>query len=193
MNTLKKYKYDIFIFLFIAALIVLFVAIRDKFGFLSDRESFELYIEGFGVWAPLMIVLVIILEVVIAPLPGFVPAISAGFIFGPVEGAFYTYIGNVIGSLLVFLLARRFGRLLVEKIFEAEKIEKYERLIGKRENILLILYFIPLLPVDILSGAFGLSGISFKKFAIAISIGFVFYVAIFNLFGDYLARLYFVG
>lgn len=192
MNILRRYKYDVAILLALVAVVSFFVALRGQFGFLEDRGSFEQFIKGFGAWAPLVIILTIILEVVIAPLPGFVPAISAGFIFGALEGSIYTYIGNVAGSLLVFWISRRYGRMILEKFTEPKKIEKYEKMIARRENILLFAYVFPILPVDIISGAFGLSKIGFKKFAAAVAVGFIVHVLILNLFGDYLARLYFM-
>lgn len=192
MEYIKKYKFDIiavFVFLLVVAV---FVGLRDKFGVLSDRESFERFITGFGPWAPAAIIAVIVFEVVLAPLPGFIPAISAGFVFGAFYGTVYTYAGNILGTFLVFWLSRKFGRLVAEKLFGNDKLEKYEVSISRRENFLLFLYAFPIFPIDVLSGAFGLSGISFKKFAAAVSVGFVFHVLILNLFGEYLARLYFM-
>lgn len=192
MDLVKKHKYDIALILFLLIFVVIFVFLRDKFGILSDRESFELFVKSFGVWAPLVIILTIILEVVIAPIPGFIPAITAGFIFGALEGSVYTYIGNVLGSFLVFWLSRKFGRMILERFAAPEKIEKYENIIARRENFLLPLYIFPFIPVDIISGAFGLSKIDFRKFAVAVSVGFVIHVLILTFFGDWLARLYFM-
>lgn len=192
MNFFKKYKYElvlVFIFLILA---VIFVSLRNEFGVLSNQERFEQWVKSFGIFAPLAVIAAIILEVVIAPLPGFIPAISAGFIFGVFYGSIYTYIGNILGSILVFWLARRFGRLFVDKFFGKERLDKYEKIISCRENWLLFLYAFPIFPLDILSGAFGLSGISFKKFFVAIAVGFMTHVLMLNIFGDYLARLYFM-
>lgn len=192
MKFLEKHKYDFVFVLLILAFAFLLIGLRDKFGVLSERESFEQFIRSFGILAPLATIAVIVVEVVFAPLPGFIPAISAGFIFGAFYGSIFTYTGNLLGTFLVFWLSRRFGRIVAEKLFGKENLEKYERLISERENFLLVLYAIPVFPIDIISGAFGISGISFKKFAVAVSVGFVFHVLILNLFGDWLARLYFM-
>lgn len=186
-----KYRYDIFIAVFIALFIFLFIMIKDEFGVLSDRESFQGFIRGFGAWAPLAIILIIIVEVIIAPLPGFVPIISSGFIFGTIEGSIYALIGNIIGSLAVFLIARKFGRYIALRFIDMEKLDKYEKAIERRENFLLILYFFPVFPTDIISIAFGLSKIKLKKFILIISVGFVVNVWALNYFGDYLAGIYF--
>lgn len=192
MELVRKYKFDIAAVLFFVVLVAIFVGMRDKLGILGNRESFERFVTGFGVWAPAAVIAIIVFEVVLAPLPGFIPAISAGFIFGAFYGSVYTYTGNILGTFLVFWLSRRFGRIVVERLFGSEKLEKYEKLVACRENFLLFLYIFPVFPIDVLSGAFGLSGISFKKFAAAVSVGFVFHVLILNLFGDFLARLYFM-
>ena len=186
-----KYRYDISIAVVIIILVVFFIMFKDDFGVLSDRDRFQSFINGFGVFAPLVMILVIIAEVIIAPIPGFVPIISAGFIFGVVAGSVYTLIGNIIGSIIVFYLARKFGRYLLLRFVDEVRLDKYEKAVKRRENILLIFYFIPVFPTDIISIAFGLSDIKFKKYVIFMSIGFVSNVFILNYFGDYLAKLYF--
>jgi len=192
MTFLRKHKYNIIIALFIVVLMVGFIFIKDDFGILSNREKFQNFIASFGVLAPFVVISAIIIEVVIAPLPGLIPAVSAGFIFGPFEGTIYTYIGNIIGSVLVFWISRKLGRIIVLKFVDEKQLDKYEDIITKRENILLALYIFPLIPIDIISGAFGLSAIKFKKFIGVIAIAFIIHVLILNLFGDYLAQLYFM-
>ena len=182
---------DIALALAIVALAVAAVLMRDQFGILRNREAFQDFIYSFGILGPLVIILVIIVEVIIAPIPGFVPAVSAGFIFGTIEGAIYVYIGNIIGSSLVFLIARKYGKMLLLKFISEQRLAKYEHLIANYQNLLLLLYVFPFVPVDILSGAFGLSAIRFKKYLTYIAIAFVAHVLLLNYLGDYLARLYF--
>ncbi len=186
-----KYRYDIALAIIIILFIAFFVLLKNDFGVLSDREQFQEFIKGFGSLAPLVIILIIIIEVIIAPIPGFVPIISAGFIFGTIKGSIYTLIGSIVGSVIVFLLVRKFGRYIVLRFVNEEKLGKYERAVSRRENILLAFYFIPIFPTDIISIAFGLSNIKFKKFITFVSLGFVVNVFVLNYFGDYLARLYF--
>ena len=191
ISFLKKYRYDIVIFLIIAVLAVVFLMGRDQMGLLQEREDFEGFVRSFGPIAPLVVILTIIVEVIVAPIPGFIPIISAGFIFGPIEGSIYALTGNVIGSAAAFFLSRKFGRPLVSKLIDKERLDKYEIAVSRQENLLLLFYFIPIFPIDVISFAFGLSKIKFKKFFIITSVGFVFHVLILNLFGDYLAQLYF--
>ena len=164
------------------------VGYTDPATALEDLENFMM---SFGPAAPLIIISIIVLEVVVAPIPGFLPALTAGFVFGSIQGAIYTYLGNIIGSLIVFFLVRKFGRPAAARLFKEDRLEKYSRAVARHENLLLAFYFIPLIPLDILTAAFGLSGVRAKKFISVILLGFAVYAAAFNLFGDYLAELFF--
>jgi len=189
---IKKNKHVIIIFLVALLLLALTYFINwDTEGVFSSRESLQLFIESFGAIGPFVLIFVIALEVVIAPLPGFIPAVTAGFVFGPIWGAFYVYIGNLIGSLAVFFLVRHYGYKLAKLIFKPSKMERYRKAISRHENWLLAFYFIPIFPLDVITAAFGLSAIKPKKFILAIMSGFLFYAVILAFFGDILANLYF--
>lgn len=190
-NFIYKYRYGIAVALALVFIAAAFILLQDQFSFLGDRESFQRFVESFGVWGPLVIISVIVLEVVIAPIPGFVPIAVAGFLFGPLEGAAYAYIGNVVGSILAFLLARKIGRQIVVRLMGAKRLQKYETMMRRRGDWLFAFYFFPVIPVDVLSMVFGLSGVSFKKFTVIMSIGFIAYIVALSFFGEYLAKLYF--
>ena len=64
--------------------------------------------------APLF-VLVVIIEVVIAPIPGGAVGYLGAARYGFLHAWPLLYIGNVIGTTLVFWLARRFGTPLFEE------------------------------------------------------------------------------
>lgn len=189
---IHKYRYDLAIALVLILIFSFFYIERDQFGMFSDRESFQSFVSSFGFFGPLVVIGSIVLEVVIAPIPGFIPAISAGFIFGPILGSVYTYIGNILGTLIVFLVARRYGKPLIARFIKGERLEKYCKTIAKHENYLLVFYFLPILPIDVITAAFGLSHIRKKKFFIVSSIGFVLYSIAATNFGDYLAKLWFI-
>lgn len=187
----KKYRYDIVVFIVLALLIGAIYIQKEQFGIFSDRDAFQEFVVGLGFLGPIVIIGTIVLEVIIAPIPGFIPAITAGFMFGPIFGAIYTYIGNVIGTVIVFFLARKYGKKLLHWFEQKDRLEKYGKTITRHENYLLFFYFFPILPVDIITTAFGLSKICKKKFFVVSSVGFVFYSIVSTNFGDYLAKFWF--
>ena len=127
----------------------------------------------------------------VAPIPGYVPAITAGFAFGPALGSVYVYLGNMIGTLVVFFLARKYGKKLALHFVKKERLEKYEKMINRHENWLLVFYFFPVVPIDIITAAFGLSKIKVKKFVFVAAVGYVLYSVVSTNFGDLLANLWF--
>ena len=188
---IKKYRYDIIVIFTLVVVVWIAYIQRDKFDVFSDRLAFENFINDLGFWGPLAIVGSITLEVVVAPIPGYIPAITAGFVFGPILGSLYTFIGNVLGTAIVFFVARKYGKKLVLRFMKKERLEKYGHTISKHENWLLFFYFFPIIPIDVISAAFGLSKIHWKKFFIVSSLGFIVYSTISTNFGDYLSRLWF--
>lgn len=189
--TKRRAKKIIFVFLLLAFIVGIYSIHSHIGGIFSSQESLQNFIRSFGPMGSIILVLIISLEVIIAPIPGFIPALTAGFLFGPFWGAFYIYLGNVIGTTVLFLLIRKYGRLIAFKLFNKNKVDKYERLINRNENWLLVFYFIPIFPVDIATAAFGLSAISPRKFISTIIFGYLIYALTLAFFGDVLANFYF--
>lgn len=178
-NTHRLLLFLIILILVLAA-VFLFVCHGDIF---SSRQSFVNFINSFGIWSPLITIVLVLLEVIIAPVPGGLLPVATGFVFGPYLGTVYTWLGNVVGSIVVFSLARYFGKPLVEKIADPKKVDFYHDFISKKSYILWILYIIPLFPVDILGLVLGLTKIKFKKFSLVISICFIPNMIILNILG----------
>ena len=78
-------------------------------------DSVVYLIEESGAWvyvlAPLFMVAVAIL-----PIPAEIPAMLNGMVFGPLVGALVTWSGGLVGAVVSFELARRFGRPLAEQL-----------------------------------------------------------------------------
>ena len=150
----------------------------------SPQEIID-YVEGFGAWGPVVIIILIIIEVIVAPVPGIVIAIGSGALFGPVWGTIYTYIGNVIGSSIAFSISRHFGRPFVKKLVREEKLAKYDQFFRSHGKYgLWIAYLFPVFPVDIISFVTGLSSLRFRKFFTIVSIAFIPNMLFLNYFGD---------
>ena len=93
-------------------------------GHFESLESLREYIGSFGFWGPLILTLVQAVQVVIPILPGFLGSLVGGVLFGLWGGFWCNYIGISVGSLLAFLIAKKCGKPLVDKMFHGEKYEK---------------------------------------------------------------------
>lgn len=137
---------------------------------LSNRDQLVHLMERTGFFAPLIYILLQILQTVVAPIPGQIVGGVGGFLFGH-WGILWTAIGSFIGFFLVFLIARKFGRPLLEKIFKKSAVDKFDFIINAKgaSLILFAIFLLPGFPDDIVCYIAGLTKLSLKKLmAIAI-------------------------
>lgn len=176
-----SWKIDI-LWLIVIILIILVFIFFDSV--IPAPEVVESWTDQFGVFGPLVIIGIIIIETVIAPIPGTLVPIVIGALYGIWPGILYAWIGNMIGSIIAFWIARRFGRPVVKKIVSEEKIQRYDNYLHSRRIMIWVVYFIPLLPLDVLSFVIGLSQIRFRFFLGVIAAGFTGNLLILTLFGE---------
>ncbi len=168
-------------------LVLLIIGIVFYYVNVSFTNPLEVrdYIKGFGAWGPLVVIGLIILEVVLAPIPGVIIAVGSGAAFGAFYGTLYSYIGNIIGTTIAFFLSRRFGRPLVKRFVKEDKLDYYDRFFRDRGIYgLWIAYIFPVFPSDIISFVTGLSNLRFRKFFIIIAVGYLPNMLLLNYFGD---------
>lgn len=154
----------------------------------SSEESIREFVKGAGVFGPLVFMLLQVVQVVVAPIPGQITGLVGGYLFGPV-GLVFSLIGAAIGFTIVFLLARKFGRPLVEKIFSKKIISKFDYITNSKGTFVLFLIFLlPTFPDDLICYLAGLTKIPIRQL-IAVSVagrlpGFL----VLNLMGSGLAK-----
>lgn len=153
----------------ITILLSYWVATGSYFKPAAEGGMFEIHLRQLGVFGPIIFTLVQIVQVVIPVIPGGIVSLTGQVVFGYLWGFIYNYVGIMIGSIIAFFLARRYGEFFV-KCFVSD--ETYDKYLGwtKNENrfalILGILFFLPAAPDDILCMIAGLTTLSFKKFII---------------------------
>ena len=176
---MKDYKSIIKILLSICLLcIFIFISYFGDLELLSilkdDRiEELVLYVQGFGIWAPIISISFMVLQAIIAPIPSFVIAGANGVLFGFLGGVIISWIGALLGATTTFYLSRILGLNFIKK-FEKEHVLMVKVNEISKDNGPMIIFFARLLPFisfDIISYAAGLTKISFSKFIIATAIG----------------------
>jgi len=146
--------------------------IGDAFHFLSDREKTSAYIEGFGPGAPLIFMLIQVLQVMFAPVPGEATGFIGGYLFGVVRGFLFSSIALSVGSLINFGVGRFLGRHYVRKLIPTRYLARFDAKI-KREGALIVmmLFVLPGFPKDYLCLFLGLSALPVKIFFCMATVG----------------------
>ncbi len=169
MKLNAKLKFAIFVVLLAAAIIILWRPLALIF---SSPDSVRAYISGFGVFAPLAFIFLVILQVLLAPIPGQIAGLAGGYIFGFVLGTLYSMIGLILGSFIVFLLSKKLGRPFIEKVVDKKILGKFDSLITRKGLFFLFLiYLLPALPDDAVSYIAGLTKFRIRTLMIISAIG----------------------
>lgn len=138
----------------------------------QDHQEFKKVISSFGAYAPLAYILLQVLQVVIAPIPGGAIEFLGGVLFGVKAGFIYSMIGLLIGSWIAFSLARIFEKIAVEKFVSEQTRKKFDYLV-EHEGVILsfILFLLPGFPKDALCYILGLTPMHLGIFLIISTIG----------------------
>lgn len=186
MKYVKNFRLNWFDLLTVAGLVVtgLFIYLGYHHGVFDSRESLIEYVESFGAQAIIVFIFIQFLQVILPVLPAAVTCVAGVILFGPVWGIFYNYIGICIGSFGAFLISKRYGQPLVEKMLNEKIFKKYSKWLNDSkvfDRVFAIGIFGPLAPDDALCYLAGLTQMSLKKFGLIILLGKPIPVALYSL------------
>jgi len=137
----------------------------------ASPEDMAIWLRGIGAWAPLAVVLLMILHSVV-PFPAELLAACAGAVFGTVLGSVLVWIGAMLGAALSFWLARRFGRILIDRFLPARHAEALDKWSVEQGTLaLLISRFIPVIAFNLINYSAGLTRVGFGTFLWTTALG----------------------
>ena len=156
----------------VAAFVGLYFGVRRYAPFVFNAQALRTWIAGFGVFAPLVFIILQATQVVVAPIPGQVVALVAGYLFGPVYGTIYSLTGVLIGSAVAFTLAKRYGRSFVERVIADSVIDRFDAFVERvGAPGLFAFVIIPGLPDDAICFLSGLTTWRLRAFLLIIAVG----------------------
>lgn len=141
-----------------------------KMGIFTSQKKIDEFILEKGAWGPFAFVIIQIIQVVIPIIPGGITSIAGVFIFGPLWGTIYNYIGIVIGSYMNYFLARKYGVAFVAKLIGKKKLHKYTKWLhrgAKFDKFFAIAMAVPVAPDDILCLFAGLVRMKLSRFTLS--------------------------
>ncbi|HCI43997.1 MAG TPA: TVP38/TMEM64 family protein [Candidatus Omnitrophica bacterium] len=159
------------LFLVITFLAVIFIALRFfnvDFSKITV-ESFKEKIDSFGIWGPVIYIVLYVLRPLIL-FPAAVFSASAGAIWG-LQGLLYLLIGANLSAIAEFIIARYFAREAVEKLIKG-KFNSIDQAVEKNGFVtVLLIRLIPNVAWDIQNLALGLTKVKFRDYVLATLIG----------------------
>jgi uncharacterized membrane protein YdjX (TVP38/TMEM64 family) len=137
----------------------------------QSLDSIRRAVEAAGPFGPAAYVAAVVLEVLVAPIPGALLYAPGGAIFGGFLGGTLSLVGNVIGASIATWLGATFGQRVVGKVEETRLRGLAERIRRRGLLVVTLLRLNPLTSSDLVSYAAGLVGIPIWRVALGTLIG----------------------
>lgn len=140
-------------------------------GVFKDINALRGLVGNSVILGPIVFILLQILQVVIPIIPGGVSSAAGVLIFGPYLGFVYNYVGISIGSVIIFLLGRRYGKPFILSMISDKTYDKYIGWLNNQsrfEKLFALAIFLPVAPDDALCLMAGLTNMTVKKFTLII-------------------------
>ncbi|BAU40275.1 TVP38/TMEM64 family inner membrane protein YdjZ [Leptolyngbya sp. O-77] len=147
-------------------LIGLAIALVNQVG----TEQLRADVARFGIWAPVIVLLLRLTSIVIPVLPGTAYSILAGGLFGFAQGLLIIVIADFIACTSNFFIAKRYGRSFVKKLVGQKFMVKVDSL-GQNyleRNVFLVTGLLMTGLFDFVCYAVGLTQMEWRKFTPAL-------------------------
>lgn len=152
----------------------------------SDRSAVSAYLGQFGLAGPLLLSLLLVLQVIIAAIPGEAFMIGGGYVYGFGPALCINVTASVAASQAAFLLARWAGRPIVNRLAPAQLVDRWDRAAGQKGLVFFLFAFmLPIFPGDLMNYVAGLSSLSGMRFFIANLLGRLPRIALITAIGAY--------
>jgi uncharacterized membrane protein YdjX (TVP38/TMEM64 family) len=159
------------------------------YRFLLDRVAAKRFLDSLGPWSFAGFILLQVLQVVAAPIPGEMVGFLGGFLYGPLVGITLSTIGLTLGSWINFSIARAFGRPVVEKFVQRATLERFDFLLHQKGLFLaFMLFLLPGFPKDYLCYILGLGHMLPMEFILVAGAGRLLGTVMLTLGGSFLRR-----
>ncbi len=168
----------------ISGIIVIVSFLLISYVLQSNIDVIKNYLD-IGIWGIILYLLITTVATVLGPISALPILPVAVVLWGWKITALLSIVGWTIGSVIAFLLARRYGVRIIERFASMDKIRVYEAFIPKKDIFLGIILVRIFLPVDFLSYALGMvSTIRLSTYTLATFIGMIPFAIVLSYIGS---------
>ena len=139
--------------------------LRNVWHLLTQRERIAEFVASFGMAAPLIFMLLQLLQVILAPIPGEATGFIGGYLFGAFYGCLYSTVAITLGSWANFAIGRLLGRYWVRRLIPTERMRRFDYLLRHQGALVVFaLFVLPGFPKDFMCLFLGVSPMPVKLF-----------------------------
>ena len=138
----------------------------------GDQEGFKNWVQGFGVWGPIVIILMMIMQTLLAFIPSIIIMVVGVLAYGPWWGGGLVWAGAMVAALVGYSIGRLIGPATVYKLIGKKTEDKVEGFVNDYGIWAIIAARIsPALSTDAVSFVAGLVSMNVWKFTGATAAG----------------------
>ena len=137
------------------------------FKTLSSLEDLRRMIDAAGPMAGVVYFVLQMLTVIVAPIPSNVTMLAGALALGFLKALVLGVLAVILGSVLIFLAARRLGQKSVRRLLDRGVMEKYLPVIQEKQEMFLFLTMLfPFFPDDVICILAGLTQMPLARFVL---------------------------
>ena len=142
------------------------------FTWFGSREAITTSMQHAGLWGPIILFILFVLQVFLAFIPGQALMVASGYLYGFWGGFLISWLSLVAGGEIAYVLARKYGRPFAEKWISPIVLERWNKAAaGQGVAFFAISLVMPLVPNDAMCYVAGLGTISRIRFSTANLLG----------------------
>lgn len=133
---------------------------------ISKPDRFRDFLASYKSISILVFLLIHIIQVVVAVIPGELVQVTGGYVYGIFFGTLYSLTGIMLGAMISFFVARLLGLRTLKAFIPPQIFDKFNFLINnpKAELFMFLLFLIPFTPKDMLVYVAGFTPIKPQNF-----------------------------
>ncbi|ADJ28197.1 TVP38/TMEM64 family protein [Nitrosococcus watsonii] len=158
--------------------------------FSGDREKLHNFVEQFGIWGPIVIILSMVAQMFLVVIPSVVLFVVSILAYGSFWGGVVALLAVLVASTVGYLVGRWLGPITVDKLIGLKtrhQIEEYVERYGFWTVI--VIRFSPFLSNDAISFVGGLLRMNYWRFMAATFIGILPLIVLLAYLGETNERL----
>ncbi|MEA4925114.1 MAG: VTT domain-containing protein [Syntrophomonadaceae bacterium] len=138
----------------------------------SNLQGLILYINGFGIFAPLVAFVLFILQAILPVFPYVILAAAGGILFGFKLGVLLSWLGALTGACIAYWMCRALGysqflqRFYTRMGYDVRQLDS-----SMAFWTIIVARIIPIVPTPLINAAAALGGVSFPNFVVSSAIG----------------------
>lgn len=170
-SKILRIVFTIIAFAVFIGVIIYLVPVMKNISSVEGQIEFKEKVNNMGVFGLLLLFALEVAQIFLVVLPGEPLEILAGMCYGTIGGSIFIFVSVFVTTVIIVYLVRKYGKRFLYTTFSEERISKIEQSkFFKNEKkvtlIIMILFFIPGTPKDILVYIGGLLPIKPIKFVL---------------------------